>query len=234
MGPAVEAEAGAMAFAAPAGAEAAGAPASSAGRPRSGGRRRPGSVPAPSRRRSRTPSSPRSRGQSRGGTPPHGAPACNPLDVVFDLLRAAVARPGALVPRRSVELQANARGINSEMFQEALENWFSLNLLDWPGYGDEVGLTAEAWCTQTCHLAPGLPRGVLAATGPSSPARAVALLSLFDGLGTARLAIQDALDELGHPTALTFAGHAGLDAILASAVEEFSAAGARAGGWLPY
>ena len=59
-------------------------------------------------------------------------------------------------------------------------------------------------------------------------------LSLFDGLGTARLAVQDALVELGHPSALTFAGYAELDAILASAVERYWAAGAGAGGWLPY
>jgi site-specific DNA-cytosine methylase len=72
------------------------------------------------------------------------------------------------------------------------------------------------------------------ASNPNSPVRAVALLSLFDGLGTARLAIQDALAELGHPTALAFAGFAELDAVLASAVEEYWAAGARAGGWLPY
>ena len=105
------------------------------------------------------------------------------------------------------------------MFQEALENWYSLNLLDWPGYGDEVGLTAEAWCTQTCHLAPELPRRGPASAGTGGPGRAVALLSLFDGLGTARLAVQDALEELGQAEALRFAGYAELDPVLASAVE---------------
>ena len=83
------------------------------------------------------------------------------------------------------------------MLQEALENWYSLNLVDWPGYGDEVGLTAEAWCAQACHLAPSLPRGALATEGPRGSARPVALLSLFDGLGTARLAVHDTLEELG-------------------------------------
>ena len=81
------------------------------------------------------------------------------LDVVFDLLRAAATRPGALVPRRLVERQAVDRGLSPGMFQEALENCYSLNLLDRPGFGDKVGLTAEAWCTQTCHLAPDLPPG---------------------------------------------------------------------------
>ena len=52
-------------------------------------------------------------------------------------------------------------------------------------------------------------------SSPTNPVRAVALLPLFDGLGTARLAVQDALVELGHPSALTFAGYAELDAILA-------------------
>ena len=102
------------------------------------------------------------------------------------------------MPRRSVELQAIGRGISPEMLQEALKNWYSLNLLDWPGYGDEVGLTAEAWCTQTCHLAPSLPRSGPASERAGDPRRAVALLSsFFDGLETARLAVQDALAELG-------------------------------------
>jgi site-specific DNA-cytosine methylase len=64
--------------------------------------------------------------------------------------------------------------------------------------------------------------------------KAVALLSLFDGLGTARLALQDALEELGQPAELNFAGYRELDSVLASAVEEYWAAGVRAGGWLPY
>ena len=120
------------------------------------------------------------------------------------------------------------------MFQEALENWYSLNLLDWPGYGDEVGLTAEAWCAQACHLVPSLPRNAPADDGPGGSVRPVALLSLFDGLGAARLAVQDALEELGQPAALSFAGYAELDAVLASAVEGYWAAGVRARGWLPY
>ena len=149
-----EAEAGARAIAAPADVGAARPGAGGLGRTRSSGQRREGTGAFPSRRRSRTPLSMGSREQSRSSTPPQGTTTDNPLDVVFDLLRAATSRPGALVPRRSVELQAAGRGISPEMFQEALENWFSLNLLDWAGYGDEVGLTAEAWCTQTCHLGP--------------------------------------------------------------------------------
>ena len=85
------------------------------------------------------------------------------MAVVFDLLRAAAPRPGALVPRRLVEQQAAGRGLGPEMFQEALENWYSVNLLDWPGLGEEAGLTAEAWCTQLCHLAPDGPHA-----GPAS------------------------------------------------------------------
>ena len=49
-----------------------------------------------------------------------------------------------------VEQQAAERGLDAAMFREALENWHNLNLLDWPGFADEVGLTAEAWCTQMC------------------------------------------------------------------------------------
>ena len=56
----------------------------------------------------------------------------NPLGAVFDLLRAAAPRPGALVPRRLVEQRVVERGLRAKMFQEALENWYSLNLLDWP------------------------------------------------------------------------------------------------------
>ena len=38
------------------------------------------------------------------------------------------------------------------MFREAFEKLFSLNLLGWPEFGEEVGLTEEAWRTQVCHL----------------------------------------------------------------------------------
>ena len=209
-GPSAEAETGARAIAAPVNAEAVGARAGGAGRRRSHstGEQRSSPRLAPGRRRSRTPSSPHSNGRSC--TPPQGAPAGNPLDVVFDLLRAAAARPGALVPRRSVELQAVGRGLSPGMLQEALENWCSLNLLDWPGFGEEVGLTAEAWCTQTCHLAPDLPRSGSTDARAGGPCRPVALLPLFDGLGTARLAVQDVLEELGHAEALKFVGYAEL------------------------
>ena len=46
--------------------------------------------------------------------------------------------------------------------------------------------------------------------------------------------MQDALEELGQPAALNFAGYAELDSVLASVVEEYWVAGVRAGGWLPY
>ena len=113
------------------------------------------------------------------------------------------------------------------MFQEAFENWYSLSLLDWPGFGDEVGLTAEAWCTQTCHLAPELPLGAPASANAGRRGRTIALLSLFDGLGTARLAVQDALEELGCADALRFAGYAELYPGLASTVEAYWTAGSR-------
>ena len=63
---------------------------------------------------------------------------------------------------------------------------------------------------------PELTEGGAGGCEPDGPARTVALLSLFDGLGTARLALQDALEVLGHPAALNFAGHAELHSFLAS------------------
>ena len=130
--------------------------------------------------------------RSPGTTPPPPPPANapdvargNPLDMVFDVLRAAAPRPGALVPLQYVEHRMSQLGMSRAMLTEALENWESLGTLDWPGRGCEVGLTEEAWRTQSCHLAP--PPGALAPPhGPSHSAgagrRPIALISLFDGL----------------------------------------------------
>jgi hypothetical protein len=104
-------------------------------------------------------------------------------------------------------------------------------------FGAEVGLAEQAWASPPCNLrsplvhvrpSPGPGRGGTQATRP------IALVSLFDGLGTARLALQDLLEELGHPGALAWAGFAELDPLLAAAVARHWRAGASLGAWLPY
>ena len=221
-GPPAEADAGTMAIAVPAEAEAreAGQLVEAVPRPSRSitPRRRTRHGSAPVRRRSRTPTAPRALSDGQGCTPRAAGPGLDPMDVVFDLLREAAPRPGASVPRRLVEQRAAERGLSSDMFREALENWYSLNLLDWPGFAEEVGLTAEAWCTQMCHLVDA-PGGGPANVQPGRACRPIALLPFFDGLGTARLAVQDVLEELGHAGALEFVAFAELDSAFAAVVE---------------
>ena len=113
-----------------------------------------------------------------------------------------LAAPGVLVPRGALVSRAAGYGSTESMCQEALENWWSLDLLLWPGIGDGVGLTEQAWASPPCnlrspvvHVRPSVGSGREGARA----ARPIALISLFDGLGTARLALQDRLEELGQP-----------------------------------
>ena len=135
----------------------------------------------------------------------------NPLDLVFEELRGGAARPGARVPLPWLQHQVARHGLDPAMLQEAPENWESPGLLDWPQRGQEVGLVEDAWRTQACHLdSPRQPP-----TAEASRPRPVALVSLFDGLGTARLAVQDVLEELGCPQALRLSCFAETDPLLA-------------------
>ena len=56
----------------------------------------------------------------------------------------------------------------------------------------------------------------------------------FDGVGAARLAVQDLLNEIGLPAALTYAGFAELDQPLARAVEAHWGARAALGACIHY
>ena len=107
----------------------------------------------------------------------------------------------------------------------------------WPDFGTEVGLTEQAWASPPRNLRSPVVH-VRPSRGPSydgtRAARPIALISLFDGLGTARLALQDLLEELGQPGALAWAGFAELDPLLATAVARHWQAGASLGAWLPY
>ena len=152
-------------------------------------------------------------GRGRTGTQQNS----NPLDIGVDALREAASRPGALAPMGHVQATVARYGITAPMLREALENWESLELLDWPGRGDEVGLTAEAWRTQACHLDAHISPPLAAAPGaPQALGRPVALVSLFDGMGTARLALQDALGDRSRT--LCYAGYAEIDQTLAAPV----------------
>jgi len=71
------------------------------------------------------------------------------------MLMAAAPRTGASVPLAQAQMALAPRGFTQDMLPEALENWESLNLLDWPQRGSEVGLVADAWHTQVWHLDAG-------------------------------------------------------------------------------
>ena len=90
-------------------------------------------------------------------TTAHMAPSCNPLDLVFNALRAIAPGPGALAPMPMLQERVTGLGLTREMLREALENWETLGLLVWPGRGTEVGLASEAWHTQVCHPHAGMP-----------------------------------------------------------------------------
>ncbi|MFM7981893.1 MAG: hypothetical protein ACKPKO_21495, partial [Candidatus Fonsibacter sp.] len=122
------------------------------------------------------------------------------------------------------------RGIIAAMLEEALENRESLGLLGWPCRGTEVGLTEDAW--RTCHLGVAVTPHPPASVGGGGP-RPVALISLFDGLSTARLALQDRLEEY-RCGPLAFGGFAELDGDLARAIGVLWASRAALGLTPPY
>ena len=104
-------------------------------------------------------------------------------------------------------------GLTEPMVREAVENWVSLGVM-----GMEHGrvmIVPGSVCTPpvTASLPPP-------ATGAQVPGpRPVALLSLFDGTGMARLGLDDLLRMAGAPQALVCSAFAELDDELATAVE---------------
>ena len=142
--------------------------------------------------------------------------------------------------RRGPELSPPADSLNTASLPSAwartcckrIENWGSVGLLDWPGYGEEVGLTGEAWRTLICHLAsprPAAQEELVAPTCCPSTVRPIVLVSLFDGLGTAHLALQEA----GQPAAVVYTGVAELDPSLAMVVEAHRHTGVALIAWTP-
>ena len=123
----------------------------------------------------------------------------NPLDVVMDALRCLQGRSSTPVACTSILDRLRPAGYNADQIREALENWQSLGLVLLDAQAqhaslhlamiDEIESDVPAWITRgPAPVAPAPP----AATTP-----AIALLSLFDGVGMARVGTDGLLRQLG-------------------------------------
>ena len=148
----------------------------------------------------------------------------NPLDIVYDAIRHLSGRHSQLdVPLRDVAALVAPYDLNPLQVREAVENWISLCEFS----------VDEGWQhVRAAHGAfqgPGCAHRTIPPTPPSGAPPRIALLSLFDGIGTARLGIGDVLQALGAQDALATSGFAELDAGLAAPVANYWGGGGARG-----
>eukprot|EP00969_Alexandrium_andersonii_P065931 2907797-Alexandrium_andersonii.AAC.1 len=127
--------------------------------------------------------------------PPTLTPRGNPLDVILDFLlqrRATEAGAGGrsyMAPVPELLQECGRRGFSSEEAADALETWRRLGLVS-----DTAGGT---FTLRESQLPASLPDAWVGSAPPedssSTQVRRIALLSLFDGVGIARLALDVAL-----------------------------------------
>ena len=165
---------------------------------------------------------------ARGGTP-SAILQRNPLDIIFEAIRAADGgQDGVAVALPRVVEAAAAHGLTEGMTMEAVENWASLGVV-------EIGAGAVAIRPGTVSSPPVTasqpPTG---AGGRETNPRLVALLSLFDGTGMARLGMDDMLRMAGSAGALVYSAFAEIDGVLATAVEAQWRARAACGMGVPH
>ena len=127
----------------------------------------------------------------------------NRLDVIFDGLRLETRGDhGALVTMEQLYARVVFTGINQAMLQEGVKNWISLGIMHQREDG-RVGWTIEGRGYRERSRSPPVARRseMLASSlrhcrlpmPDDARGRPIALLSLFDGLGTARLAVDEIL-----------------------------------------
>ena len=152
-----------------------------------------------------------------------------PLDIVFDAIRDADGgRNGVVVSIEQVTEAVAASGLTAGMVMEAIENWVSIGVMD-------VGPDTVALHPGVVESPPRVASQPPAENaGHEAGARPVALLSVFDGTGMARLGMDDLLRMAGAPQALTNSAFVELNDELAHAVGEQWRARAALGTGIPH
>ena len=143
----------------------------------------------------------------------------NPLDVVYDAVAARGGHDQAGAEITTIARDLEGIGFSADMIQEAIENWQSLTVFRVDGATGRVRIMPDSQPPQAPRWASGLPRA--ASVNVNNQGRPVALLSLFDGSGLARLAIGELLEALGMRHTLVASGFAEWDTQRAEAVHRY-------------
>ena len=148
-----------------------------------------------------------------------------PIDIIFDIVLRLQGERDDPIPIANVAQQARPMGFTDLQVQEALENWVSLlvfridsaagTVLALRDYIAALALELPSWAGGRTPEAGNAP------TPPADVIPTIALLSLFDGSGLARLAVEELLRALGLANRLVQAGFAELQDDLAIAVQAY-------------
>ena len=165
---------------------------------------------------------------------PLATSCANPLDVVYD---GALHVIGHTEPHVDQAAMTTLRtypplaAYTDDMLREALEIWAGLAVFTFCRESDSFGLRPGT----SIPMSPPGPQWANHPTPPPpAPGRNLALLSLFDGVGTARLGVDDILAACGSTTPLSHSWFVERDAALSHAVQRWWARRGPSSGAVPH